>query len=41
MEKIKAKVMLGLPLTEKERAVYLLFIATDEEIEKFGGEYEN
>lgn len=32
MEKIKAKVKLGLPLTEKERAVYLLFIATDEEI---------
>lgn len=31
-EKIKAKVELGLPLTEKERAVYLLFIATDEEI---------
>ena len=32
MERIKAKVKLGLPLTEKERAVYLLFIATDEEI---------
>ena len=34
-EKIKAKAVLGLPLTEKERAIYLLLIATQEEMKAF------
>ena len=33
--KIKAKVLLGLPLTEHERAVYLLLIASEEEMHKY------
>lgn len=28
-EQIKAKVLLCLPLTERERAIYILFIAKD------------
>ncbi len=32
---IRAKVTLGLPLTKKERAYYLLIIATDEEMKAF------
>lgn len=32
---IKSKVELNLPLNEKERATYLLFIATDKEVAKF------
>ena len=34
-QRIKAKAILGLPLTEKERAIYLLFIATVEEMREF------
>ncbi len=30
-QNIKSRAVLGLPLTERERARYLLFIATDEE----------
>lgn len=33
--KIKAKVLLGLPLTEHERAVYLLLIASEKEMHKY------
>lgn len=33
--KIKAKAILGLPLTTKERAIYLLLLANNEEIERF------
>ena len=29
-ERIKAKAELGLPLTARERAIYILFIAKDE-----------
>lgn len=32
---IKSKVELNLPLTAKERATYLLFIATDKEVAEF------
>lgn len=32
---IKRKAMLGLPLTEQERAKFLLFYATDEEAKTF------
>ena len=35
MEKIKEKILLGLPLTERERAVYLLLIASEEEMREF------
>ena len=35
MEKLKAKILLGLPLTERERAVYLLLIASEEEMREF------
>lgn len=35
-EKIISKIRLGLPLTEREQAIYLLFIASDEEIEETG-----
>lgn len=35
MEKIRAKVLLGLPLTKHERALYLLFIASEEEMHEF------
>lgn len=34
-QKIKAKVILGLPLTQRERTIYLLLIATDQEMKKF------
>lgn len=34
-EKIKTKVKLNLPLTDKERAIYLLYIATDQEAKEF------
>lgn len=34
-QKIRAKAILGLPLTAKERATYLLFIATNEEMKAF------
>lgn len=33
--KIKTKVAFGLPITKKERALYLLFIATVEEMNAF------
>lgn len=33
--KIKSKVALGLPLTARERATYLLYIATEEEARTF------
>lgn len=33
--RIKAKAILGLPLTDRERATYLLFIATKEEVKAF------
>ena len=35
-EKIIAKICLGLPLTEREQAIYLLFIASEEENEEMG-----
>ena len=34
-EKIKAKVLLNIPLTEKEKAIYLLFIATIDDAKKY------
>lgn len=34
-ERIRAKAILGLPLTARERAVYLLFIASDKEMREF------
>lgn len=34
-ELIKQRVTLGLPLTEQERAIYLLFIATTKEATEF------
>ena len=34
-ERIRAKATLGLPLTERERALYLLFIASDKELKEF------
>ena len=34
-QKIKCKVILGLPLTARERAIYLLLIATEQEIKEF------
>ena len=34
-ERIKAKAILGLPLTAEERSVFLLLIATDEEVKEF------
>ena len=33
--KIKSKAVLGLPLTERERSMYLLYIATDEEAKAY------
>ena len=33
--KIKCKAILSLPLTEKERATYLLFIANNEQVKEF------
>ena len=35
LNKIKCKAILGLPLTEKERSYYLLFIANDEQVKEF------
>lgn len=34
-ERIRAKAILGLPLTQRERAMFLCFIATDEEARDF------
>lgn len=34
-ERIRAKTKLGLPLTERERALFLLFIANDKELKEF------
>lgn len=36
---IRTKVILHLPLTRKEQAIYLLFLATNEEIKNYKGEY--
>ncbi len=33
--RIRAKAILGLPLTARERATFLLLIATDEEVNAF------
>ena len=33
--KIRAKIVLGLPLTKRERAYYLLFISTIEEAKEY------
>ena len=35
LNKIKCKAILGLPLTEKERSYYLLFIANNEQVKEF------
>ena len=32
---IAARARLGLPLTEREKAIFLLFIASDEELKQF------
>ena len=32
---IQRKILLGKPLTNRERAMYLLFLATDEEVRCF------
>ena len=32
---IRSKAVLGLPLTERERSIYLLYIASDEEAKWF------
>ena len=34
-ERIRAKALLGLPLTQRERAMFLLLIATDSELRYF------
>lgn len=34
-QKIRSKALLGLPLTARERAMFLLFIATNEEMKAF------
>ena len=34
-KQIAARARLGLPLTEKERAIFLLFIATDDELKQY------
>ncbi len=34
-QKIRCKVILGLPLTQRERATFLLFVATLEEAKEF------
>ena len=34
-EQIASKARLGLPLTEREKAIFLLFIASDEEVKDF------
>ena len=33
--KIKSKAVLGLPLTKRERSMYLLYIASDEEAKAY------
>lgn len=33
--RIKSKAILGLPLTKRERSMYLLFIASDEEVKDY------
>lgn len=33
--KIRLKVLLNYPLTDRERAIYLLLVATDEEAREF------
>ena len=33
--RIRAKAILGLPLTQRERAMFLLLIATDKELKDF------
>lgn len=35
---IRTKLLLQLPLTRKEQAIYLLFLATNEEIKNYKGE---
>jgi len=35
MEKLRAKALLGLPLTKRERARFLLLVGTKKEIEYF------
>lgn len=34
-EQIASNARLGLPLTEREKAIFLLFIASDEEIKEY------
>lgn len=34
-ERIRAKALLGLPLTQRERAMFLLLISTDSELRYF------
>lgn len=34
-ERIRAKAILGLPLTQRERAMFLVLIATDKELKDF------
>lgn len=34
-QKIKNKLLLGLKLNERERAYYLLFVATEQEMKEF------
>ena len=34
-ERIRAKALLGLPLTQRERAMFLLYIATESELKYF------
>lgn len=34
-QRIRAKAILGLPLTQRERAMFLLLIATDKELKEF------
>lgn len=33
-ETIKAKITLGIPLTDTEKALYILYFATDEELQQ-------
>lgn len=37
-ETIKAKIALGIPLTDKEQALYILYFATDEEAQRLFNE---
>lgn len=34
-EKLRAKALLGLPITAKEEAIFLLFVASNEELELY------